>query len=64
MCKEMAKVLIDFGFADGAANDYVEMFTTLDTGLLFEDYAKVKPKLYNTKIESFAKKFAALYRAK
>jgi hypothetical protein len=57
-------VLIDFGFADGAANDYVEMFTTLDTGLLFEDYVKVKPKLYNTKIESFAKKFAALYRAK
>jgi len=60
---DFKKVLIDFGFAEGAANDYVEMFTTLDTGLLFEDYVKVKPKLYKTKIESFAKKFAALYRA-
>jgi uncharacterized protein YbjT (DUF2867 family) len=61
---DLKKVLIDFGFAEGAANDYVEMFATLDTGLLFEDYVKVKPKLYNTTIESFAKKFAALYRAK
>jgi uncharacterized protein YbjT (DUF2867 family) len=61
---DFKKVLIDFGFAEGAANDYVEMFTTLDTGLLFEDYVKVKPKLYKTTIERFAKKFAALYRAK
>jgi uncharacterized protein YbjT (DUF2867 family) len=61
---DFKKVLLDFGFAEGAANDYVEMFTTLDTGLLFEDYVKVKPKLYKTTIESFAKKFAAAYRAK
>jgi hypothetical protein len=61
---DLKKVLIDFGFAEGAANDYVEMFATLDRGLLFEDYVKVKPKLYNSTIESFAKKFAALYRAK
>jgi uncharacterized protein YbjT (DUF2867 family) len=61
---DLKKVLIDFGFAEGPANDYVEMFATLDTGLLFEDYVKVKPKLYNPTIESFAKKFAALYRAK
>ena len=60
---DFKKVLLDFGFAEGAANDYVEMFTTLDTGLLFEDYVKVKPKLYKTTIESFAKKFAAAYRA-
>jgi hypothetical protein len=39
------------------------MFTTLGTGLLFEDYVMVKPKLYPTKIEDFAKKFAAAYRA-
>jgi uncharacterized protein YbjT (DUF2867 family) len=60
---EVKKALLDFGFADGAANEYVEMFTRLNTGLLFEDYARVKPKLYPTKIESFAKKFAAAYQA-
>ncbi len=61
---DLKKVLFGFGFAEGAANDYVEMFTTLGTGLLFEDYVKVKPKLYKTKVEHFAKKFAALYGAK
>lgn len=61
---DFKRVLLGFGFAEGAANDYVEMFTTLGTGLLFEDYVKVKPNLYKTTIESFAKKFAAVYRAK
>jgi hypothetical protein len=27
---DFKKVLLDFGFAEGAANDYIEMFTTLD----------------------------------
>jgi hypothetical protein len=39
------------GFADGAANDYVEMFKTLDTGLLFEDIQKTKPKIEGTSIK-------------
>jgi uncharacterized protein YbjT (DUF2867 family) len=60
---DFKQVLRSFGFAEGAANEYVEMFTTLGTGLLFEDYVKVKPKLYPTKIKDFAKKFAAAYRA-
>jgi len=60
---EVKKVLLGFGFAEGAANDYIEMFARLDTGLLFEDYVKVKPPLYPTKLEDFAKKFAAAYRA-
>jgi uncharacterized protein YbjT (DUF2867 family) len=60
---DFKQVLLSFGFAEGAASDYVEMFTTLDTGLLFEDYVKVKPALYKTSIEDFAKKFGALYRA-
>jgi uncharacterized protein YbjT (DUF2867 family) len=60
---DFKQVLRSFGFAEGAANEYVEMFTTLGTGLLFEDYVKVKPKLYPTKINDFAKKFAAAYRA-
>ena len=60
---DVKKALLGFGFADGASGEYVEMFTRLETGLLFEDYVKVKPKLYPTKIEDFAKKFAATYRA-
>jgi uncharacterized protein YbjT (DUF2867 family) len=61
--RDFKQVLLSFGFAEGAASDYIEMFTTLDKGLLFEDYVKVKPKLYKTSIEDFAKKFAAVYRA-
>ena len=60
---EVKKRLLSMGFAEGAANEYVEMFTTLDKGLLFEDYVKVKPKLYNTSVEDFAERFASEYRA-
>ncbi|HEV7910767.1 MAG TPA: hypothetical protein VGP28_06715 [Methylocella sp.] len=49
-------------FAEGAANDYVEMFATLDTGLLFEDIQKTKPKIEGTSIEEFAKTWVAAYR--
>jgi uncharacterized protein YbjT (DUF2867 family) len=60
---DFKKVLLGYGFVEGAANSYVEMFTALDRGVLFEDYVKVKPKLYKATIESFAKKFATLYAA-
>lgn len=60
---DVKRALLEFGFAEGAANEYLEMFTRLETGLLFEDYMKVRPQLYPTKIEAFAKKFAAAYRA-
>lgn len=59
--EDLKQALLGYGFADGAANDYVEMFGTLDTGLLFEDYEKVKPGLGKVSIEDFAKKFATLY---
>jgi hypothetical protein len=49
-------------FADGAANAYVKMFATLDTGLLFKDIQKTKPKVEGTSIERFAKTWAAAYR--
>ena len=55
-------MLLNYGFADGAANDYVEMFATLDTGLLFEDIQKTKPRIEGTSIEEFAKPWAAAYR--
>src|ERR1700730_11047284 len=60
--EDFKKVLLNYGFADGAANDYVEMFATLDTGLLFEDIQKTGPKIEGTSIEEFAKTWAAAYR--
>jgi uncharacterized protein YbjT (DUF2867 family) len=60
--EDIKQVLLNFGFAEGAANDYVEMFATLDTGLLFEDIRKTKPKIEGTPIEAFAKIWAAAYR--
>jgi uncharacterized protein YbjT (DUF2867 family) len=60
--EDLKRVLLNYGFANGAANDYVEMFATLDTGLLFEDIQKTKPKIEGTSIEEFAKIWAAAYR--
>jgi hypothetical protein len=51
----MRPIGVATGFADGAANYYVEMFATLDTGLLFEDIQKTKPTIEGTSIEEFAK---------
>lgn len=59
---DLKNVLINYGFNEGAANDYVEMFTTLDKGLLFEDYVAGKHKASGTSIEVFAKQFAKLYQ--
>lgn len=55
-------VLLSYGFAKGAANDYVEMFETLDSGRLFEHYVSSKATYSGTSIETFAKKFAAVYK--
>ncbi len=60
--EDCKKVLLSYGFAEGAANDYVEMFATLDTGLLFEDIQKTKPKIEGTSVEEFARTWAAAYR--
>jgi uncharacterized protein YbjT (DUF2867 family) len=60
--KDFKRVLLSYGFAEGAANDYVEMFAALGTGLLFEDIQKTKPKIEGTSIEEFAKIWAAAYR--
>ena len=60
--RDFKRVLLNYGFAEGAANDYVEMFATLDTGLLFEDIQKTKPKIGGTSIEEFVKVWAAAYR--
>jgi hypothetical protein len=56
-------VLLAYGFAEGAANDYVEMFATLDKGLLFEHIQEVKPTVEGRPIEAFADEFASALRA-
>ncbi|AEW01101.1 hypothetical protein A4D02_14160 [Niastella koreensis] len=59
---DLKNVLLKYGFEQGAANDYVEMFTTLDSGLLFEDYVAGGHKASGTSIEQFAKTFAKAYK--
>lgn len=61
---DFKNVLTGFGFAEGAADDYLEMFTALDKGLLFEDYVAGKHSASGTSIETFAKTFAAIYNRK
>ncbi|GLU55215.1 hypothetical protein Dfri01_46760 [Dyadobacter frigoris] len=50
-----------FGFSDGAADEYVEMFAALDKGILFEDYFAGNNSASGTSIEEFAKTFATYY---
>ncbi len=58
------QVLLSYGFATGAARDYVEMFDTLDKGLLFEHFFETKAAFGGTSIEAFAKRFATVYNAR
>lgn len=62
--EDFRQVLLGYGFAKGAANDYVEMFDTLDKGLLFEHFFETKAAFGGTSIEAFAKRFAAIYIAR
>lgn len=62
--EDFRQVLLGYGFAKGAANDYVEMFDTLDKGLLFEHFFETKAAFGGTSIEAFAKRFAAVYNAR
>jgi uncharacterized protein YbjT (DUF2867 family) len=59
---DMKQALLSFGFAEGAADSYIEMFTRLDTGLLFEDIQKTKPKISGRSIEDFARTWAEAYQ--
>jgi uncharacterized protein YbjT (DUF2867 family) len=62
--EDFRQVLLGYGFAKGAANDYVEMFDTLDKGLLFEHFFETKAPFGGTSIEAFAKRFAAIYKSR
>ncbi|SEI42902.1 NAD(P)H-binding protein [Pseudomonas sp. NFR16] len=62
--EDFRQVLLGYGFAKGAANDYVEMFETLDKGLLFDHFFETKAPFGGTSIEAFAKRFAAIYKSR
>lgn len=62
--EDFRQVLLGFGFATGAANDYVEMFDTLDKGLLFEHFFEINAPFGGTSIEAFVKRFAAIYKSR
>jgi len=59
--QDLRSALLGYGFAEGAADEYVEMFDALDRGVLFEDYVRHKPRLGRVAIEDFAKRFAQVY---
>jgi hypothetical protein len=57
-------VLLNYGFADGAGNYYVEMFATLDVFFL-KTFRRpnLRLKIEGTSIEELAKTWATVYRS-
>lgn len=56
--------MLQAGLPDEVAKNYAEMGNALQNGSMMEDYWKNHPaKLGNTKLEDFAKTFAAVYNA-
>jgi uncharacterized protein YbjT (DUF2867 family) len=55
--------MITAGLPEEAATNYTEMGVAIRTGIMFEDYKKHVPALSPTKLEDFAKEFAAAYNA-
>ncbi len=51
------------GIPEEVAKNYTEMGHAMRTGKFYEEYVKEKPAFSNTKIEDFAKEFAAAYQA-
>jgi broad specificity phosphatase PhoE len=61
--EDFRQTLRGYGFAEGAAADYVEMFETLDSGRLFDDFFAGGHQASGTSIEQFAQRFAEIYNA-
>jgi uncharacterized protein YbjT (DUF2867 family) len=55
--------ILGAGLSEEVADNYTEMGAAVRTGLMFEDYEKRRPQLSPTKLEDFAKEFAAAYAA-
>lgn len=61
--KEAFEGMIQAGLPKTVTENYVEMGAAIDSGIMFTDYFKNRPKLGKTKLEDFAKKFAQIYNA-
>ena len=56
--------MTQMGFPENAAKNFTEMGHAIHSGIMFEDYWKHHPdKLGKTKLEDFAKTFAAVYNS-
>ena len=56
--------MTQMGFPENAAKNFAEMGHAMQSGIMFEDYWNHHPdKLGKTKLEDFAKTFAAVYNA-
>jgi uncharacterized protein YbjT (DUF2867 family) len=56
--------MMQMGFPENVANNFTEMGHAMNDGSMFEDYWKHPPgKLGKTKLEDFAKTFAAVYNS-
>lgn len=56
--------MVQMGLPENVAKNYVEMGHAMQTGIMFEDYWKNHPAtLGKTKLEEFAKTFAAVYNS-
>ncbi|WP_246229851.1 Rossmann-fold NAD(P)-binding domain-containing protein [Mucilaginibacter humi] len=62
--EEVLDSLTGFGMNPKIAAGLVEMYASLHTGLLAEDYFRNRPILGRTKMTDFAKEFAAVYHQK
>jgi hypothetical protein len=61
--EEQANGLRSGGVPETHVDGYVEMGRALRTGRMQEDFAKNKPELSPTRLESFAPEFAKAYNA-
>jgi len=53
--------MLGAGLSEELAKNYVEMGTAINSGEMYSDYRKNHPALGKTKLEDFAKEFAAMY---
>lgn len=52
------------GMSEAIASVYIEMGHAIDSGILFEDFNQHKPDVWGaTKLDEFAKEFAAVYKS-
>ncbi len=62
--EEEKQNLMKHGVPENMANDIADLYRSIHTGKLGEDYEKHKPEMGKTKLEDFAKEFAIVFNQK